>query len=216
MSFIVGLTGGIGSGKTAVSDYLASLGICIVDADVIAHSLTQPGSPLLIELKEAFGDWVLDSQGRYDRAAMRAYIFKHAQELEKLNQIMHPAIKKEISRQLAQSQSAYTVLAVPLLFESHNKPGSPIQLCDHFLVVDVPVDLQRQRASSRDGNNPSQIDAIIAKQISRADRLDLARALGADIIDNTGGTDKLHEQLDKLHLTYLSLAKLSKTPKIQT
>ncbi len=200
---IVGLTGGIGSGKTAVSDWFLSQNIEVVDADMIAHKITERDSPLLDALKDNFGDWVLDANGNYNRQAMRQFIFSNPDKLTQLNAITHPAIQKKILYHLKQSHSAYTLLVAPLLFE--NRKQSPLfGLCQRFLVVDSPVELQRQRASRRD---KSDVDAIIKRQISRPERLALAHTLNADIIVNDSTLDKLHQRLIPLHQKYLTIAK---------
>lgn len=204
--FILGLTGGIGSGKSAVSDYLSKQGITVVDADIIAHRLTSDGSPLLFTLKKALGDWVLDHQGRYDRAAVRARVFSDAQTLDQLNAIIHPAIHQAILDELGCSQSAYTILSVPLLFEGRHKSPNLLALCDHVLVVDTSAKIQKQRVAKRDGHNLSQIQAIIDQQISREQRLDLAQKIGADILVNDKTLDELHQTLDTLHQKYLAMA----------
>lgn len=203
---IIGLTGGIGSGKTAVSDYFAGLGIDVIDADVITHKLTQKGSDTLKKLQHTFGDWVIDQEGNYDRKAMRAYVFDNPNALQKLNAIMHPAIKDAINQALAMATSSYVILSVPLLFETRHNQPSLLSLCDCLLVIDVPTSLQQTRASQRDGNNLAQIQSIIDKQISRADRLALATTLGADIIQNTGTLDELFAKLAPLHQKYQQLA----------
>ncbi len=204
---VIGLTGGIGSGKSAVSDYFAAIGIAVIDADVIAHALTTQGSSVLQTLKAAFGDWVLDDAGNYDRAAMRAYVFDKPDELTKLNHIMHPAIYEQILHQLSHATSPYAILSVPLLFEGRHKTPNLLALCSHLIVVDVPVSVQLERASRRDVNAITQIQAIIDKQISRDDRLSLAKSLGADVVDNTGTLDELHAKLGKLHERYLLMAR---------
>lgn len=200
---IVGLTGGIGSGKTAVSDWFLSQNVEVVDADMIAHKITERDSPLLDALKNNFGDWVLDANGNYNRQAMRQFIFSNPDKLTQLNAIIHPAIQQKILYHLKQSHSAYTLLVAPLLFE--NRKQSPLfDLCQRFLVVDSPVELQRQRASRRD---KSDVDAIIKRQISRTERLALAHTLNADIIVNDSTLDKLHQRLIPLHQKYLTIAK---------
>lgn len=204
--FILGLTGGIGSGKSAVSDYLSKKGITVVDADIIAHRLTSDGSPLLITLKKALGDWVLDHQGRYDRAAVRTRVFSDPQTLDRLNAVIHPAIHQAILDELDCSRSAYTILSVPLLFEGRHKSPNLLALCDHVLVVDTSAKIQRQRVAKRDGRNPAQIQAIIDQQISREQRLDLAQKIGADILVNDKTLDEIHQTLDILHQKYLAMA----------
>lgn len=205
--FIVGLTGGIGSGKTAVSDYFATQGMDVIDADVIAHHLTAKGSPLLDTLRHSFGDWVVDNDGNYDRAAMRAYIFGRDDELARLNAIIHPAIRRAIIDELARATSPYAILSVPLLLEGRHSTPNLLELCDHLLIVDVPVVVQLERASRRDDNAIAQIQAIIDKQISRDERLKLATKLGADIVDNSQDLPTLYAQLAPLHQRYLAMAK---------
>lgn len=206
MTLIIGLTGGIGSGKTAVSDYFATQGIAIVDADVIAHKLTQKGSPLLAVVQEQFGDWSVDTDGNYDRAAMRQYVFANPDALAKLNAIMHPAIRQAIIDELQNAQSDYVILSVPLLFETRHATPNLLSLCHHLLVVDVSPDVQIERASKRDGNNAEQIQAIINRQIDRNERLALAKHLNADIVQNEQTLAELHQQLEDLHQKYTQLA----------
>lgn len=210
--FIIGLTGGIGSGKTTVSDWFNSQGIAIIDADVISHTITKKDSPVLETLKALFGDWVLDDDGNYNRTAMREYIFYHADELKKLNAAIHPAIGAEITKQLDTADSPYIILSVPLLFESYGKDTSLMHLCDHFLVVDVDETLQLTRASQRDHADITHIKNIITKQISRSDRLALAKTLKADIVQNTGNVEHLYQLLLPLHHKYLELANQKQTP----
>lgn len=208
---VIGLTGGIGSGKSAVSDYFAAMGIAVIDADVIAHALTAQGSSVLKTLQAAFGDWVIDDAGNYDRAAMRAYVFDHPEVLSQLNAIMHPAIHEQILQQLYDATSPYVILSVPLLFEGRHKTPNLLSLCNQLIVVDVPVSVQLERASRRDANAKAQIQAIIDKQISRDERLSLAKHLGADIVDNTGTIDELHDTLAPLHARFLAMAKRHQT-----
>lgn len=201
--FIIGLTGGIGSGKTAVSDWFASQGIDVIDADVISRTITNKGSATLQALKDSFGAWILDDAGNLDRVALRQYVFDHPQALTKLNAITHPAIRQEIFAQLAQTSSAYVVLSVPLLLESNKDDDKGwTAICERILVVDVPTDLQIQRASSRDNQNTKHIQAIINKQIDRQTRLSLAD----DVIDNSGDLNFLYQQLKPLHQRYLAMA----------
>ena len=206
MTFIVGLTGGIGSGKTDVSDYFAEQGINIIDADVIAHQLTAKGSAILTVIREQFGDWSIDDDGNYHRAAMRRYVFDNPDALAKLNAIMHPAIRQAILSQIQSAQSAYVILSVPLLFETRQQNPSLLSLCQHILVIDVPVATQIERASKRDGNHADQIRSIISRQISQDERLALAKTLGADIIQNDQSLLILHQKLATLHQKYLAMA----------
>lgn len=199
---IVGLTGGIGSGKTAVSDWFATQGVAVVDADVAARQVTKQQN-VLIKLQEAFGDWVLTDSGDYNRAAMRDYVFERPDRLQQLNAIIHPAIYTHMFAQLQKITTSYALLVVPLLFE--NREHSPLfGLCQRFLLVDSPTKLQKTRASLRDGRR--DIDKIMAGQLQRHERLAIAQALGADIVVNDQSLDELHAKLVPLHALYLSLS----------
>ena len=204
---IVGLTGGIGSGKTAVSNWFFSQNIDVVDADIIAHQLTEQDSPLLDTLRETFGDWVIDEAGNYNRQAMRAFIFDKPDKLAKLNAIIHPAVQQSILHSLKQSRSSYKMLVVPLLFEKHQH--SPLfGLCQQFLVVDSPVALQIARATRRDSTG--DIQKILSNQLSRQERLALAQELHADVVVNDQDLPTLYAQLLPLHQKYLALAHAQK------
>lgn len=203
-SMVIGLTGGIGSGKTAVSDWFASQGIDVVDADVISHSITTKDSPTLQKLKDKFGDWIVTPTGELDRSALRQYVFDHPQALIQLNAITHPAIRTRIIQELEQASSDYVILSVPLLLESIKDDDKGLSaLCQRILVVDVPPSLQLERASRRDDQSKQHIQAIIDKQIDRHKRLSLAD----DVVDNSGDLTHLHRQLMPLHQYYLTLAK---------
>lgn len=201
-SFIIGLTGGIGSGKSAVSDYFATLGIDVVDADVISHAITAKGSPVLAKLAEVFGDDILQD-GELDRAKLRAIVFADPAKLAKLNTITHPAIRERIKDELDNATSPYAILSVPLLLESIKGDDKGLTaFCDRILVVDVPPEVQVARASRRDGQTADGIRAIMAKQIDRPSRL----ALTDDVVDNSGSLAELYAQLDALHAFYLTLS----------
>lgn len=207
---IIGLTGGIGSGKSAVSDWFAMQGRDVVDADVIAHAITAKGSPVLDELKDVFGDWVIDSGGNYNRAAMREHILKHPAAITTLNAITHPHIQAQIKDALAKSTSAYCILSAPLLVEGMAKSPNLAELCDRILVVDVPESIQIDRATKRDQIKLSHhqdpvayVKTIIAKQATRQQRL----AVADDVVDNGGTLDELYVQLERLHERYLAMVK---------
>lgn len=200
-NFIVGLTGGIGSGKTAVSDWFIYHNIEVVDADVIAHRLSQKGSPMLSAIKDAFGGWVLDNDGNYNRPKMREFVFNNPTNLAKLNAITHPIINQTCLDELKKTHSPYAILSAPLLIENKNNRPSLFDVCDRILVVDVTPSIQLERASKRDGVTPQQINQIIARQIDRSTRLSYAD----DVVDNGGNLENLHQQLKKLHSSYLNL-----------
>lgn len=195
--FVLGITGGIGSGKTAVTDEFEKLGINIVDADVAARTVVAVGSKGLKEIHQHFGDEILQSDGTLDRAKLRNIIFKDTQEKKWLEALTHPLIREEIINGLKNSTSPYTILVSPLLIESGQH-----QLVDRILVVDVPVELQIERASKRDNNSIPQIKAIIASQIDRDKRLSYAD----DIITNDQSIEHLQQQVTQLHQQYLGLS----------
>ena len=195
--FVVGLTGGIGSGKTAASDYLASQGIVVVDADQVSRQVVEPGKPALKEIRHHFGDQVLHEDGTLNRPALREIVFADRQARADLERITHPAIGKEIRRQLKAARSPYTVLVSPLLLETDQ-----YSLVDRVLLVDVPEELQRTRTAERDGVPESQVDAIMQAQMSRDSR----RQKADDIVVNDDTLEALHRQLDTLHRKYLELA----------
>lgn len=195
--FVLGLTGGIGSGKTAASDYLASKGICVVDADVVARQIVEPGQPALAAITQRYGADALLADGSLDRAWLRQKVFAEPTERQWLESQTHPRIRQAIIDQLQNASSEYAVLVSPLLFES-----GQYQLTQRTLLIDVAEDIQIARATSRDQNDEQQIRRIIAAQMSRTDK----RAKADDIADNSKDLAHLYQQLDQLHHTYLQLA----------
>ena len=193
--FIVGLTGGIGSGKTAVSDRFAQHGITIVDADVCARVVVEPGMPALKQIKEHFGDTVIAPSGELDRAALRTIIFSQPEEKQWLESLLHPLIAEETFRQLNDAKSDYVILVSPLLIEAQQH-----LICDRVLVIDVPENIQVERTAMRDNNDPDQVKA------SRDSRLEQAH----DIIENIHDLDYLDKEVEKLHQQYLQLAQEKK------
>ena len=198
MAFVVGLTGGIGSGKSAASAWFESQGIAVVDADVVARKIVQKGQPALAQIQQAFGGWVLLENGELNRRALREHIFKTPEARKSLEQITHPAIRSSIIQQLRQAASPYVLLASPLLFET-----SQHELAQRSLLIDASEELQIQRASQRDGQNAEQIKKIIAAQMPRAQKQQRAD----DIVLNDGHLDHLYLHLQPLHEKYLALAK---------
>ncbi len=194
---IVGLTGGIGSGKSLVASRFASHGINIVNADSLARDVVIKGSPALAEIALHFGQEILDAEGSLNRRKLRDIIFNSPAEKQWLEALLHPLINAEIRRQLQTSTSRYSILESPLLLETQQ-----YQLVDRVLVVDTSELIQIERASRRDNSDPVQIKQIMASQLSRQDRC--ARA--QDIIQNHGTPDELNQQVDKLHLLYSELA----------
>lgn len=197
MTFRVGLTGGIGSGKSSVCRLFAEMGVPIVDADIIARQLVEPGQPALSQLVQAFGAGVLKQDGALDRAALRRLAFGNAENRQLLDAIMHPLIYDEIETQVAGLSYPYCILAIPLLVETRRK-----HVVQRVLVVDCPEELQRQRVMARDRLDRTQVEAIMAAQTDRASRL----AVADDLIDNGGTAAHLAEQVKSLHNSYLLLA----------
>lgn len=195
---VVGLTGGAGSGKSTVAARFVALGAPVIDADEVARALVEPGSPALAEIVAAFGSGVVDPGGALDRAGLRRRILDDPDRRRRLEAILHPRIRAEIRRRLAGLDAPYCLLAIPLLIES-GREHYPIQ---RILVVDCPEALQRGRLRARSGWTDAEIDAMIAAQATRAQRL----AAADDVIVNDDGFDALERQVDILHRRYLALS----------
>ena len=193
---IIGLTGGIGSGKTAVSDSFEALGIDVVDADLASRVVVQKGKPCLLKIAQHFGEDILTKEAELDRAKLREIIFKSEEEKNWLESLLHPAIANQIQDELNASKSPYTILVSPLLLETNQK-----DFCSKVLVVDVPVETQVERTLKRDGVSKEQVQAIINSQISRNDRLNLAD----EVIVNDGTLEDLEIAIKILHEKFLSL-----------
>ncbi len=189
----IGLTGGIGSGKSTVCKIFSEFGVPVIDADIIAHSLVRPGMLALEEIAKAFGKELISNDGTLDRKKIRDLIFTNETERKKLEDILHPAVYKEISVQVENINSKYCIISIPLLIETDAS-----DTVDRILVIDVPRELQLQRASNRDKTNKSDIKSIIDSQISREDRL----AAADDIVNNDGNIENLHRQISGLHEYY--------------
>ncbi|MCK9987270.1 MAG: dephospho-CoA kinase [Azoarcus sp.] len=197
--YVVGLTGGIGSGKSAAADRFGELGAAIVDTDAIAHALTGPGGLAIPAIRAAFGDAVITPDGALDRKAMRDRAFADPNERRRLEAILHPAIGAESARQVSAARAPYVVLVVPLLVES----GKYRERCDSLCVVDCPVDVQVARVMTRSRLPEEQVRAIMATQASREQRL----AAADEVIDNSGDLATLVAQVDRLHEKYLAAAR---------
>ena len=194
---VIGITGGIGSGKTAVTDEFSRLGITIVDADVAARTVVEAGKPALKEIALHFGTEILLPSGELDRAALRAIIFKQADQRVWLEKLTHPLIREEIITGLEQAKSPYVILASPLLIESNQ-----YKLTHRVLVVDTPEELQIKRTVKRDHNSEEQVRSIINAQSPRKKRLSFAD----DIIVNDQDLPYLHSQVNVFHERYLKLS----------
>jgi len=197
LKFVLGLTGGIGSGKSAASQWFEAQGITVVDADVVAREVVEIGQPALAQIQQAFGDWVLLEDGSLNRRALREHIFQSPEARKTLESITHPAIRTSIIQQLHAAQSPYAILVSPLLFETNQH-----ELTQHTLLIDATIELQIERASQRDGQNIEQIRNIIAAQMSREQK----QAMADDIVLNDGHLDHLYTHLRPLHQKYLNMA----------
>ncbi|MFM4650274.1 dephospho-CoA kinase [Aeromonas bivalvium] len=196
--YVVAITGGIGSGKTTVANQFAELGIEIIDADVIAREVVEPGMPALAAIRQHFGAGVLDEEGRLDRRRLRERVFSEPDAKGWLNALLHPLIRQEMQRQCAAARSPYCLLVVPLLVENRLTA-----MADRILVVDVDEETQITRTCRRDGVSREQAKAIVAAQASRMARL----AAADDIIENRDGApEALRERILALHQTYLAFA----------
>jgi len=200
-NWILGLTGGIGAGKTLVSNHLSSLGIEIVDADVIAREVVAVGSDGLNAIVKHFGNAILLDDGSLNRAKLREIIFADLEQKNWLNNLLHPMIRQNITEKLDNAKSPYVVLSAPLLFE--NKLDA---LCDHSLLVDVPVEVQLDRTTNRDSVSTEQVKNIIAAQMSRDDKLQKA----GSILDNHREIDLVLADVEGLHRAFLKQAKINK------
>jgi dephospho-CoA kinase len=193
---VIGLTGGIGSGKTTVANMFAELGVDIIDTDIIARQLVAPGQTALKDIAHHFGQSILNSDGQLDRHKLAKITFNNDTERDALESILHPAIKKTMLKELNAVSAPYCIAVIPLLIETGQQ-----QLVDRVLVVDCdPVD-QLQRVQQRDQRSEAQIVSIINSQASQSARLNVAD----DIIQNSADLDKLHQQVIKLHKKYLKM-----------
>ena len=197
----IGLTGGIASGKSTVTQRFAELGVPVIDADVASRNVVEAGTQGLAQVVQRFGQQVLDAAGRLNRPALRALIFNDASSRQALDAILHPLIRAEMERDAAEAKGPYMVMAIPLLVEG----GSARQRADRVLVVDADETLQIQRLQARDGTSAEQARAILASQASRAARLGQAD----DVLLNTGTVAELRQAVDRLHEQYLLLAQTS-------
>jgi dephospho-CoA kinase len=197
----IGLTGGIASGKSTVTQRFGELSVPVIDADVASRSVVEPGKPGLAQVVQRFGGGVLDADGRLDRRALRDLIFKDSSLRQALDAILHPLIRAEMEREAAQAKGPYVVMAIPLLVEG----GGAGKRADRVLVVDADETLQIQRLRARDGSSVEQARAILASQANRAARL----AAADDVLLNTGTVAELRQAVDRLHEQYLQLAQTS-------
>jgi dephospho-CoA kinase len=196
--FVVGITGGIGSGKSTVAKQFAARGIEVIDADQLARAVVAPGSDALAAIEAHFGNDIIASDGSLQRAHLRDIIFTNPQQRQWLEALLHPLINRLIEQRITASQGSYTVLVSPLLFEAKQHI-----YCDRVLVVDVPETVQVARVKQRENNSEEQIRRIIASQMPSAERLRRAD----DVIDNTHDLAYLDSCVEQLHRQYLPISK---------
>lgn len=201
---MVGLTGGIAAGKTLISQEFASLDVPVIDADVLAHALVEPGAVGLQAIVEAFGTEILVN-GQLNRAYLRKLVFADASQRARLESILHPLIWQAMQLQVARLKTPYCLLSIPLLFETQQ-----YRLVDRVLVVDCPVALQRQRLAVRNGFNELEIDQILNAQASREQRLSIAN----EVIDNSKDISYSVRQVKALHRDYLAWANAAHIAKL--
>jgi len=198
MPFTVGLTGGIGSGKSAAAQVFEEFGVTVIDTDAIAHTLTAPGGAAIAPIRTAFGADYISAAGALERARMRELVFADAAQKRRLEIILHPLIRERANQLVAAAPGPYVILMVPLLIESGNYRAR----CQRILVVDCPEELQVARVTARSGIPAAQVRAIMANQATRAARL----AAADDVIDNSGDLSQLRPQVETLHQRYLQHA----------
>jgi len=197
---VVGLTGGIGSGKSTVANLFAELGVPIIDTDVIARDAVKPNSDALQQIQDQFGPEIIDQNGALNRQQMQTVVFENPQKKQWLENLLHPLIREQTPQQIAATQAPYCIVAIPLLAETGPNP-----LVNRVLVVDLDEALQLKRASARDENSEQQIRRIMGQQVSRTNRL----AIADDVINNDQDIDFLREQVNSLHEKYLEINELT-------
>jgi len=198
MSYVIGLTGGIGSGKTLISDRFSKLGIAIIDTDVIARQIVEPGQPALEQLSQQFGNDILLESGELNRAALRKKAFSNSTNKAKLDGITHPAIRSETTKQIALADTPYCLVVVPLL-----KKDSPfIEFMQRILVVTTNKETKIARVKKRSNLSRDEIERIMQTQLDDQERLKFAN----DVIQNDGSIDEAYQHVEELHTRYLDLA----------
>ncbi|HEM8659183.1 TPA: dephospho-CoA kinase [Klebsiella aerogenes] len=197
MGYTVALTGGIGSGKSTVADEFAHLGVTVIDADIIARQVVEPGTPALLAIAERFGPQMINDDGSLNRRRLRERIFAHSEDKAWLNALLHPLIQQETRRQMQASTSPYLLWVVPLLVENRLTDKA-----DRILVVDVPKETQIERTIRRDGVSREHAEHILTAQATREQRL----AAADDVIENMGSADAVASHVARLHDKYLMLA----------
>lgn len=194
---IVGLTGGIGAGKSTVAELFQALGVPVLDADAIARELVDKGKPALARLTEMFGREILDDNGALNRARLRTLVFGDAARRRQLEALLHPLIREEMQARLKRLKASYCIVCIPLLVETGQTAS-----VQRVLVIDAPDELRRRRVVTRDGLTAAEFNAVLAAQAGREERL----AAADDVIVNDGGRDRLKQRVDELHRRYMQLA----------
>ena len=194
---IIGLTGGIGSGKSVASDKFKSLGVAVVDADVASRTVVEPGKPALKEIQDHFGSGIITAEGKLDRNKLREIIATDAKERKWLESVLHPKIGEQITKEISESTSIYTLFVAPLLLETNSQ-----EMCSRVVVVDVPKDVQIQRTAKRDKVSSNQVEQMVAAQMEREKRLEKAD----DVLLNSGTIEDLEKQVEELHKKYIQMA----------
>lgn len=194
---IIGLTGGIGSGKSIASDKFSSLGITVVDADVASRTVVEPGMPALKEIESHFGSEIIGDDGLLNRTKLREIIASDADERKWLESILHPRIGEQITKEISESTSPYTLFVAPLLLETNSH-----EICSRVVVVDVTKEVQITRTAERDKVSHNQVELMVAAQMEREKRLEKAD----DVLLNNGTIGELEKQVEELHKKYLLLA----------
>lgn len=194
---IIGLTGGIGSGKSVASDKFKSLGITVVDADVASRTVVEPGKPALKEIEDHFSSGIITAEGKLDRNKLREIIATDPEERKWLESVLHPKIGEQITKELSESTSVYTLFVAPLLLETNSQ-----ERCARVVVVDVPKEVQIRRTAKRDKVSPNQVEQMVAVQMEREKRLKKAD----DVLLNSGTIEDLEKQVEELHKKYIKMA----------
>ena len=200
----IALTGGIGSGKTTVTDYFRKLGVPVIDADETSHEVTQAGEPAVQKISDAFGDSVLDCDGNLDRTALRNIVFGDPESRKLLESILHPEIRRRMNEAASRTQSPYCLFSIPLLIETDQHTSY-----DRILVVEASEDRRRSWIQARSDLTQNEITAILSAQVSDQQR----RHAADDLLMNDGGIDDLHARIERLNQTYLALSTAQKQPK---
>ena len=201
----IALTGGIGSGKTTVTDYFRKLGVPVIDADETSHEVTQAGEPAVQKISDAFGDSVLDCDGNLDRTALRNIVFADPESRKLLESILHPEIRRRMNEAASRTQSPYCLFSIPLLIETDQHTSY-----DRILVVEASEDRRRSWIQARSDLTQNEITAILSAQVSDEQR----RRVADDLLINDGGIDDLQAAIDRLHRTYLALSAEQKQAKV--